>query len=138
MIPVGAEENVVRAICTDKFDGNRISASLFNGENTSVSRLAMISLEDHWDMFREHVQKPPERWLEFIGEINVGNLQELGRKHIPAIELTVVAKPEEWNAAHAEIPQKITRGLAIKIVKDLKIHKPPTGFNRGTSLVRTV
>jgi hypothetical protein len=29
-------------------------------------------------MFNEHVQKPPERLLALIGEINVGNLQRLG------------------------------------------------------------
>jgi hypothetical protein len=31
-------------------------------------------------MFNEHVQKPPERLLALIGEINVGNLQRLGHE----------------------------------------------------------
>ena len=120
-------EDIVRAVCTDKWDGERLSPSLFVGENTSVSRLAIVPLTDHWDLFRQYVQQPPERWLELIAEINVGRLQELGRTHTPAIELTVEPKPEQWNCAHAEIPQKITRGLANKILPELSLHYPAAG-----------
>lgn len=119
-------EDIVRAVCTDKWDGERLSPSLFVGENISVSRLAIVPLNDHWDLFRQYVQQPPERWLELIAEINVGRLQELGRAQKPVVELTVEPKPEQWNPAHAEIPQKITRGLANKILPELKIHHPPT------------
>ena len=125
-MPVAPEEDIVRAICTDKWDGERLSPSLFAGEGTSVSRLALIPLVDHWDLFRRCVEQPPERRLELIGEINVGRLQEIGRAHNPAIQLTVEPKPEEWNPAHAEIPQRITRGLANKILPELKLHHPPT------------
>jgi hypothetical protein len=76
-------------------------------------------------MFRDHLEKPPERRLERIGEINVGQLQEIGRGYNPSVYLTVEAKPENWNPAHAEIPQKITRGLANKIVNALQILQPP-------------
>jgi len=114
---VAAEEDIVLAICTDKWDGTRLSPSLFTGENTSVSRLALIPLADHWDIFRKRLEKPPERRLELIGEINVGHLQQIGR--------TVEPKPEGWNPAHAEIPQRITRGLANQIVSVLKRHQPP-------------
>jgi len=124
-MPVGPEEDIARAICTDKWDGERLSPSLFVGEGTSVSRLAMIPLVDHWDLFRLYVEQPPERRLEMIGEINVGRLQEIGRAYATPIELTVEPKPEDWNPAHAEIPQKITRGLANKIVPELKLHRPP-------------
>ena len=62
---------------------------LFVGAGTSVSRLAVVSLEDHWEMFRQHVQRPPERMLEMIGEINVGRLQEIGWAHDPLVELSV-------------------------------------------------
>lgn len=124
-MPVPTEEDIVRAICTDKWDGTRLSPSLFTGENTSVSRLAIIALADHWEIFRKHVEKPPERRLELIGEINVGQLQQLGRAYAPALELTVEPKPEDWNQAHAEIPQRITRGLANKIVTALTCHRPP-------------
>jgi hypothetical protein len=124
-MPIAADEDIVRAIFTDKWDGTRIARSLFKGQNVSVSRLAVIPLADHWDMFRHHLEKPPERRLELIGEINVGRLQKIGRDYQHPIELTVEPKPEHWNPAHAEIPQKITPGLANKIVNALKRHRPP-------------
>ena len=122
---VDPAEDIVRAVCTDKWDGQRLSPSLFVGENTSVSRLAVVPLFDHWDLFRQYVEKPPERRLELIAEINVGRLQEVGRTHNPGIELTVELRPEPWNPAHAEIPQRITRGLANRILLVLKRHHPP-------------
>jgi hypothetical protein len=122
---IAAGEDIVRAICTDKWDGDRIAPSLFAGENVSVSRLAVVALAEHWDMFRKHLEKPPERRLERIGEINVGRLQRIGRDYKKSIDLTVEAKPEDWNPAHAEIPQRITRGLANQIVNTLELHQPP-------------
>jgi hypothetical protein len=119
---LGKEEDIVRAICTDKWDGTRLSPSLFTGERTSVSRLAFISLADHWELFRQHVERPPDRRLEMIGEINVGKLEEIGRNYTTPVELSVEPKPEDWNPAHAEIPQHITRGLANQIVSNLKRH----------------
>jgi hypothetical protein len=122
-MPIAAGEDIVRAIFTDKWDGDRIAPSLFAGENVSVSRLAVVALAEHWDMFRKHLEKPPERRLERIGEINVGRLQRIGRDYKKSIDLTVEAKPEDWNPAHAEIPQRITRGLANQIVNALKLHQ---------------
>jgi hypothetical protein len=124
-MPIAPDEDIVRAIFTDKWDGRRIAPSLFKGPNVSVSRLAVLPLADHWDMFRRYLEKPPERRLELIGEINVGKLQELGCEYPRPIELTVEPRPEEWNPGHAEIPQKISRGLASKIVDALKRHHPP-------------
>ena len=124
-MPIAADEDIVRGIFTEKWDGTRIASSLFTGENVSVSRLAVITLADHWDMFRRYLEKPPERRLELIGEINVGRLQKIGRDYQHSIELTVEPKPEDWNPAHAEIPQKISRGLANRIIDALKRHHPP-------------
>ncbi len=124
-MPLPPDEDIVRAVCTDKWDGERLSPSLFVGQNISVSRPAVVPLADHWDLFRQYVQRPPERWLELIAEINVGRLQEIGHSRKPSVELTVEPKPEEWNPAHAEIPQNITRGLANKILPELKLHHPP-------------
>ena len=124
-MPIAADEDIVRAIFTDKWDGERIAPSLFAGENVSVSRLTVVALAEHWDMFRKHLEKPPERRLERIGEINVGRLQQIGRDYKKSIDLTVEAKPEDWNPAHAEIPQRITRGLANQIVNALKLHQSP-------------
>lgn len=128
-MPLPPTEDIVRAVCTDKWDGQRLSPSLFSGENTSVSRLAIVPLADHWDLFRQYVEKPPERKLEKIAEINVGDLQVLGRTHDPAIELTVEPEPVDWNHAHAVIPQRISRGLANRILSKLILH----GSQPGTS-----
>src|SRR6266508_1913805 len=124
-MPIAADEDIVRAIFTDKWDGERIAPSLFAGVNVSVSRLAVVALAEHWDMFRKHLEKLPERRLERIGEINVGRLQRIGLDYKKPIDLTVEAKPEDWNPAHAEIPQRITRGLANQIVNALKLHQSP-------------
>ena len=124
-MPVAPNEDIVRAILTEKWDGQRASPSLFRGENVSVSRLALLPLADHWDIFRMRLENPPERRLERIGEINVGQLQQIGRDYKDSIELTVEPKPEDWNRAHAEIPQKITKGLSRKIVNALTLHSPP-------------
>ena len=70
-------EDVVRAICSDKWDGQRLAPSLFKGQNISVSRLAVAPLIDHWDLFRRFVEKPPERTLKRMGQINVGKLCNL-------------------------------------------------------------
>jgi hypothetical protein len=67
-MPLAPTEDIVRAVCTDKWDGERLSPSLFVGANISVSRPAVIPLADHWDLFRQYVQKPPERWLERIAQ----------------------------------------------------------------------
>lgn len=124
-MPIDKSEEIVRAVCSDKWDGQRLAPSLFTGSGTSVSRLALLSLEAHWDIFRQHVQKPPERRLVMIAQINVGKLQDLGRTIEPSVELTVEPKPEDWNPAHAEIPQKISRGLANRILPELQLNVPP-------------
>lgn len=124
-MPLASGEDVVRAVCTDKWDGERLSPSLFVGQNISVSRLAITPLADHWDLFRQYVEDPPERRLELIAQIQVGRLQSIGKAWNPPVALTVEAKPEEWNPAHAEIPQRITRGLANKILPALQRHFLP-------------
>lgn len=119
------EERMVRAVCTDKYDKakGRISPSLMMGPDTSVSRLHVIPLTDHWELFRSHVQKPPERMLELLGVIGVGELQALGAEHIPARDIVVEVSPDaRWNPAegHAEIKGTLTRGLANKVVQAMR------------------
>jgi hypothetical protein len=124
-MPVGAEEDIARAICSDKWDPEtgELSPSLFKGTETSLSRLAITPLEHTWDLFRRHVEKPPARKLDRIGTINVGRLCEIGEayKNGPT-NLTVEPDPKEGYGSHAIIPQKITRGLANQILKDLIVH----------------
>jgi hypothetical protein len=97
-----------------------------------VSRLKIIPLEDHWELFRRHVAKPHQS-LALFGEINVGRLQDIGRNYQSGpperpkpqpVQLTVEEAPEAWNPAHAEIPQRISRGLANKIIDALERHAP--------------
>ena len=122
---VSSAEHVVRAICSDKWDGERLAPSLFTGKDVSVGRLAVASLVDHWDLFCRFVERPPERKLELIGEIEVADLQELGRSHGPApTELTVEPQPLKDFPSHAVIPQNITKGLANRILDALTIHYP--------------
>jgi hypothetical protein len=125
-----ADEEIVRAICTDKWDGQRVSPSAFNGPDTSVSRLALASLDDHWSLFRAGVERPPERMLERIGQIRVGQLAELGRSHEPPAEIIVEPDPLDWNPAHAIIPGKRRRGLANRIAQAVVLHQPPLGLRR--------
>ncbi len=125
-MPVDPAETIARAICSDKWDHEtgELSPSLFKGSRTSVSRLAITPFEDTWVLFRDRVEKPPERTLERIGIIGVGHLQEIGRSHAgKPMELTVEPKPLDNYPSHAEIPQNISRGLANKIVAQLQLHE---------------
>jgi hypothetical protein len=126
-MPVNPSEDILRAVCTNQWDAatQRLSPSLFKGENTSVSRLTITSLEDHWEVFRLTVERPPDRRLELITQINVGALQKIGQKYQTPTNLTVEPKPERNNPAHAEIPQTITKGLSRVIVSALTRHFPP-------------
>lgn len=91
------------------------------GQNTSVSRLAVISFEDHWDLFRRHVQKPPARTLERIAEINVDVLQQTARSH-SGTELSVVPSPLRYEPGPCRDFAKNTRGLANAILPKPKLN----------------
>lgn len=125
-MPVEASEDIARAICSDKFDPvtGELSSSLFKGSNTSVSLLSICPLDETWDLFRQRVEKPPERTLDRIGVINVGRLGEIGKafKANPT-PLTVEPVPLEGYLSHAVIPEKISRGLAFEIIKNLILEK---------------
>lgn len=132
-------ENIVRALTTAYWDpvGKRYQSHLFSAEgNTSVSRLAILSLAELFEIFQTKLEKPfaePPRLLLGAGEINIGDLQALGRQRNPPVALTVEEAPDgpeeppPLNPAHAEIPQSIPRGLSKAIIKALKEHDPPWG-----------
>ena len=129
------EEQIVRAICSDKFDRNsgRVSPSLFKGPNTSVSRLAVIPLAMQWRKLAATVQKLPGRRLERLGEIGVDRLTEIGRNYVAngkpmPVGLSVIADPLPTNEAHAIVPENISSGLGITIVRKLTYHELPEGF----------
>ncbi len=75
-------------------------------------------------IFHQELDSPPKnRFIIGAGEINVEQLQEIGRNYQQPIELSVEATPTNNNPAHAEIPQKISRPLAFSIIRALIIHQ---------------
>lgn len=125
-MPLEAHEDIAKAIPSEKWDpeNGEVSPSLFKGSRGSVSRLSITPLEETWDLFRLHVEKPPERKLERIGEINVGILQEIGENfEANPTQLSVEPDPLDGYESHAIIPEKVSRGLAVQIVIALKLHK---------------
>jgi len=123
------EENIVRAITSVHYDDekDKISSSVFKGRNISVSRLKILSIEDIFYIFKEELSSP-EKPLVYAGEINIGNLKRICEQHKDAngkelpLYITVLPAPTNSNPAHAEIPQKISRGIAKKIIENLKLH----------------
>lgn len=129
-------EQVVRAICTEHYDAEsgRISPSLFEGVETSVSRLTVIPLAGQWPKLAATVQKLPGRRLEKLGELSVAQIEDLGNAHTQngkatPVTLTVVDDPTAHNDAHAIIPEKITKGLSRTMKDNAVIHNPPEGFD---------
>ena len=118
-------EDVVRAITTAHWDPReqRISSSLFKGERISVSRLAVLPLAEILAIFDRELVKPPERSVLGAGEIRVGTLKEIGRDFQHPAELSVEEDPIPGNPAHAEIPQRISKGLSKRIVDALVLHR---------------
>lgn len=110
-------EAIVRAICSDKFDGERVSPSAFVGDNVSVSRLAILPIEDLWQILAEEAASPPERTLMRLGKTTVGDVVTVGAESDPFCELKVHADPTDTNPAHAEIRPKLTRGQANRLLK---------------------
>lgn len=121
---LAASEDIAKAVCSDKFDPEtgEVSPSLLKGRGSSVSRLKICPLPETWELFRNRVEKPPQRMLQRIGVINVGILQKVGQTfQSNPTDLTVEAVPLEDYPSHAEIPQKISRGLANEILKKMEL-----------------
>jgi hypothetical protein len=117
------EENVLRAIHTAFWDvgRGRWSSEMFKGRETSVSRLAVLGLQELLAIFHQELDSPPRnRRVIGVGEINIGALEEIG--HTTQTVLTVEEDPTPLNPAHAVIPQNIGRGLAMKIIAALTLH----------------
>lgn len=120
-------ENVVRAVTSAHWDeaNKRAGSNLFTGPNTSVSRLAVLEMRELIAIFLRDLQRPPITLL-WAGEINVGTLQDIGANYgARPTKITVEMAPEDNNKAHAEIPQRLSRGLAILIGASLNRHPVP-------------
>lgn len=123
---VSSEENIVRAIHSAWWDiqENRKNASIFKNRNDdiSVSRLSILSLAELFQIFHEELDTSPNGVIVGAGEINVGRLKEIAENYSPSLQLSVEEAPLPKNSAHAEIPQKVSRGLANSIIRELKFH----------------
>ena len=121
---VSDEENIVRAIHQAWWDAKerRGFSLIFKGSNISVSRLSILTLELLFPIFHNQLDSSPNGIIVGAGEINVGRLREIGNEHETKVNITVVEDPIEINRAHAEIPQKISKGLAKKIISELLFH----------------
>lgn len=121
---VSDEENIVRAIHQAWWDMNegRRSSSVFKGTNISVSRLSILALESLFLIFHDQLDSSPNGIIVGAGEINVGRLREIGNEFANNVSIKVIEAPLENNPAHAEVPQKISRGLANKIISELQFH----------------
>jgi len=76
-------EQVVRAVCSEHYDreSGRVSPSLYEGTETSLSRLTIIPLAGQWAKLAATVQKLPGRRLEKIGELGVAQIEDAGRNY---------------------------------------------------------
>ncbi|MDO8140392.1 MAG: hypothetical protein Q6358_02740 [Candidatus Brocadiales bacterium] len=121
------EEDIVRALCDSHFDKthNRFSSYVFVGPNTSVSRLLILPLNELFKIFHRDLDKPQKSKVIASGEINVGKLQDIGKNHNEPQAITVKIDPFPENKAHAIIPQKLSRSLAKKIIRELRFHASP-------------
>jgi hypothetical protein len=125
-------EDVVRALRSSDWDTkhNRFSSNLFTGPNTSVSRLQIFSLKRLFKIFHhdlDRFEKIPPWIVKWAGEINIGKLELIG-KNFKDKPTHIIVKPDplRHNKAHAIIPNKLSRGLANGIIKELKIHNDST------------
>lgn len=120
-------EDIVRAITTADWDAKRgrLQSSFFEGTGVSVSRLAVLPLTTLVEIFRRDLHKPPHI-LRATAEINIGVLQQVGRNFVNPTELSVEEVPLENNPAHAEVVERITRGLS-KALNRVVIIRPVEG-----------
>lgn len=117
------QEDIVRAIHDAQWDrfNDRKSSTIFKGKNISVSRLSVLSLRELFKIFHAKLDGSPNGVIVAVGEINVGALQEIGRRYQHPVALTVEEDPQDDNKAHAVVPQDISRGLAKLIIDALTI-----------------
>jgi hypothetical protein len=119
----GSDEDVIRAILRAHWDpeNRRINSDLFK-VNTSVSRLSILPIERLIEIFKGDFDHRSIGPLDLTGRINVGRLKQIGASYENSPQaLTVTPKPTADNIAHAEIPQKISKGLSKVLIRSLDL-----------------
>jgi hypothetical protein len=116
------EEQIVRAVFSNDWDGERIFSQTFTGPETSISRLKIRSLTLQWEIFRKF-QRPPNRELDLFLEIGVGTLKRVAANwKAKPTKLSVVEDPQPDNPAHGLILESMSAGLAKEIIKNCQRH----------------
>jgi hypothetical protein len=116
------EEQIVRAVFSNDWDGERIFSQTFTGPETSISRLKIRSLPLQWEIFRKF-QRPPRRELDLFLEIGVGTLKRVAKNwKAKPTELSVVEDPQPDNPAHGLILESMSAGLAKEMIKNCQMH----------------
>lgn len=122
-------EFIIRAIRETNFDREkqRYSSSVFEGQNRSVSRIGVLPKDKILLIYHVQANKRKDQLIA-TGTIQIKKLKQIAQEYKPEKankyqppQLTVIATPMCVNKAHAEIPQKITKGLANRII-DPKIN----------------
>ncbi len=126
MTPCKNDEEVVRAVQLSHYDKNRgrISSALFRGNNISVSRLQVSTLEEIWSVFQVEVDKPHNK-LVGARVLVVRDIVQTGSSL--GTPLAVYSKPTPTNEAHAEISAetKISRKVARALIqKSIEVATP--------------
>ncbi|MBV9109542.1 MAG: hypothetical protein JO306_09065 [Gemmatimonadetes bacterium] len=74
-------------------------------------------MPDLFGIFRRDLTEPPNKLLVGAGEVNIGVMQNIGNSADNPTRITVEIDPQPDNRAHAEIPQKLSRGIVKRIVE---------------------
>jgi hypothetical protein len=77
----------------------------------------VLALHELFSVFRRDLTEPPLKVLKGAGEINIGAMQTIGAQADPPVAITVEEDPQPDNPAHAEIPQKLSKGVSRRIVE---------------------
>jgi len=119
-IKLPPEEDIARALLEAHYDENkgRVNSGAFYTINASVDRLEIRCLSCLWEMYKNNHPS-----IIRIGQINVGELQKIGKEHVKPTEITVVEDPLPDNYSHAIIPGRVSKGIARRIVENLQLHK---------------
>jgi len=122
------DENIVRAILQADWDETKseYQSDVFRGPDTSVSRLKISSLAEILAIFQADFDAYQEGPVLGTGEINVGELKEMGQNYLDGKgkplkqAVTVVEMPTDKNPSHAEVKERFSRGFARQVIRALK------------------
>lgn len=127
---VPRSSKLLRAIVSAHWDPRheRFSSNLFRDPHTSVSSLSATNLGAIVKHFHEQLTRSRRHKVLWVGQIAYVRLRQLGwqtthNHQRKPVRLTVRSAPEQDNSAHAEIQQKIPKGLSLRISQALYVYR---------------